>query len=333
MPYVHLSSGKNFEATNDISLLEAATKSGVSLPYSCKTGRCSSCKCRVLRGETKALVAELGLTEMEKAEGWILSCARTAATDLVLEVEDLGDVLLPEARTLACRISSLDKLAPDVIKVILRLPPNTIFNFIPGQYIDVIGPGGIRRSYSLANAPKAGNSLELHIREVENGAMSQYWFNQSAVNDLLRLYGPQGTFFLRNIAKRDLIFLATGTGFAPVKAMLEALPSLAADQQPASITVMWGARHEHDLYFDVAGLPGIQKYIPVLSRAEATWKGERGYIQDALLRHIFDLRNGAVYACGSDAMIHSAKSTLTAAGLPSQHFYSDAFVCSSTLAP
>lgn len=333
MPYVHLSSGKVFEAANDISLLEAATKSGISLPYSCKTGRCSSCKCRVLRGETKALVAELGLTENEKAEGWILSCVRTVETEVVLDVEDLGDVLLPEARTLACRISSLDKLAHDVIKVVLRMPPNAIFNFIPGQYIDVIGTSGIRRSYSLANAPNAGNTLELHIRAVENGAMSEYWFNQSAVNDLLRLHGPQGTFFLRNIAKRDLIFLATGTGLAPVKAMLEALPSLPPDQQPASITVMWGARHECDLYFDVAALPNIQKYVPVLSQAEAAWQGERGYIQDALLRQMSDLRNSVVYACGSDAMIQSAKFTLTEAGLPGQYFYSDAFVCSSTLAP
>jgi len=237
------------------------------------------------------------------------------------------------AKTQACRISSLEKLAPDVLKVVLRLPPNVALDFIPGQYIDVIGPGGIRRSYSLANAPKADNTLEFHIRAVENGAMSQYWFNQSAVNDLLRLHGPQGTFFLRNIAKRDLIFLATGTGLAPVKAMLEALPDLALDQQPASITVMWGARHEHDLYFDVASLPGIQNYIPVLSQAKATWQGERGYVQDALLRLMPDLRNGVVYACGSEAMIHAAKSKLTAAGLPSQYFYSDAFVCSSAHVP
>jgi CDP-4-dehydro-6-deoxyglucose reductase len=286
----------------------------------------------VVSGETKVLVTELGITETEKSEGWILSCARSAITDVVLEVEDLGDVVIPVAKTQACRISSLEKLASDVIKVVLRLPPNVALDFIPGQYVDVIGPGGIRRSYSLANAPKADNTLEFHIRAVENGAMSQYWFNQSAVNDLLRLHGPQGTFFLRDIANCDLIFLATGTGIAPVKAMLETLPSFPADQQPQSITVLWGARHEHDLYFDVASLPGIKKYIPVLSRAEVTWQGERGYVQDALLRQIPDLRNAVVYACGSDSMIHSAKSTLAAAGLPSHHFYSDAFVCSSTLA-
>lgn len=332
MVLVTLSSGKSFQASSESAILDSATQSHISLPYSCKTGRCSTCKCKVVSGETKALVAELGLTDAEKFDGWILSCVRTAITDVVLEVEDLGDVVIPVAKTQACRISSLEKLAPDVLKVVLRLPPNVALNFMPGQYIDVIGPGGIRRSYSLANAPRVDNTLELHIRAVENGAMSQYWFNHSAANDLLRLHGPQGTFFLRDITNSDLIFLATGTGIAPVKAMLEGLPTLPADQQPQSITVIWGARHEHDLYFDVASLPGVKKYIPVLSRAEATWQGERGYVQDALLRHISDLGNSVVYACGSDAMIHSAKFTLTAAGLPSQHFYSDAFVCTNTLA-
>lgn len=333
MALITLGSGKSFQVSAESTILDSAAKSHINLPYSCKTGRCCACKCKVISGETKVLFEELGLTISEKSDGWILSCARTATTDVVLEVEDLGGVKIPEAKTQVCRISSLEKLAPDVLRVVLRLPPGVALNFIPGQYIDVIGPGGIRRSYSLANAPKADNTLELHIRAVENGAMSQYWFNQSAANDLLRLHGPQGTFFLRDIAKCDLIFLATGTGLAPVKAMLETLPSLPADQQPRSITVVWGARQERDLYFDVASLPGTQKYIPVLSRAEATWQGERGYVQDALLRHISDLHNGVVYACGSDAMIHSAKSTLIAAGLPSQHFYSDAFVCSSTLAP
>lgn len=332
MALITLSSGKSFAGSSDSTILESATQNHVNLPYSCKTGRCGACKCKLISGETTALVAELGLTEAEKSDGWILSCARTATTDVVLGVEDLGDALIPAAKTQACRISSLEKLTPDVIKVVLRLPPNADFNFIPGQYIDVIGRGGIRRSYSLANAPKVDNTLELHVRAVEKGAMSQYWLYQSAPNDLLRFYGPQGTFFLRKIAQRDLFFLATGTGIAPVKAMLEVLPSFPEDQQPKSVTVTWGARYKHDLYFDVASLQGIQTYIPVLSRSEAGWLGERGYVQDALLRHISDFRNAVVYACGSDAMIHGAKSTLEAAGLSSQCFYSEAFVCSSTLA-
>ena len=332
MALVTLTSDKVFESAQGVSILDSAAQAQIIFPYGCRTGRCGTCKCRVVAGETKELVAELGLSAMEKADRWILSCARTAISDLLLEAEDLGGVLLPEARTLACRILSLEDLAPDVIRVVLRLPPSVALDFIPGQYINVIGPNGLRRSYSLANAPKEDNTLELHIRAVKKGVMSQYWFNQSAVNDLLRLHGPQGTFFLRNIVQRDLIFLATGTGIAPVKAMLEALPSLPADQQPRSVTVVWGARYEHDLYLELSALPGIQRYIPVLSRAKATWHGERGYVQEALLRHMTYLHNCVVYACGSGEMIQSARFRLTAAGLPSQYFYSDAFVCSGVVA-
>ena len=332
MALIALSSGKSFQSSSGVSILESAAQSQINLPYSCKTGRCSTCKCKVISGETKALVAELGLTESEKAEGWILSCVREATSDVVLEVEDLGGVVLHSAKTQVCRISSLEKLAPDVIKVVLRLPPNVLFNFIPGQYLDVIGPGSVRRSYSLANAPKTDNTLELHIRAVENGVMSHYWFNQAKVNDLLRLHGPQGTFFIRNVAQRDLVFLATGTGIAPVKAMLEAMPGLSPNQLPRSVSVLWGGRHERDLYFNLEELPGPFQYTPVLSRS-ATWIGERGYIQDVLLRQKLKLSHCSVYACGSDAMIHSAKEALTLAGLPSHHFYSDAFVCSGTNAP
>jgi CDP-4-dehydro-6-deoxyglucose reductase len=332
MPEVKLTSGRCFECTQGVAILEAATREKIVLPYSCKTGRCSTCKCKVISGETKALFAELGLADSEKAEGWILSCAHTVTSDVVLEAEDLTGMIIPPAKTQVCRISALEKLAPDVIKVVLRLPPSVRFNFIPGQYIDVIGPGGVRRSYSLANAPKTDNTLELHVRAVESGVMSRYWFNEAAVNDLLRLHGPQGTFFMRNLAQRELIFLATGTGIAPVKAMLEALPDLSEEQAPQSVTVFWGARHTHDLYFDLSVLPGRHRCIPVLSRAKV-WQGERGYIQDVLLRYKSDLSNCSVYACGSDAMIHSAKAALTLAGLPSYHFHSDAFVCSDSNAP
>lgn len=135
-----------------------------------------------------------------------------------------------------------------------------------------------------------------------------------------------------NLARRELIFLATGTGIAPVKAMLEAFPSLSDEQAPRSVTILWGTRHTHDLYFDVSALPGKHGYIPVLSR-EKLWQGEQGYIQDVLLRHKSELNNCSVYACGSDAMIHSAKEVLALAGLPGHHFYSDALVCSGTNAP
>jgi CDP-4-dehydro-6-deoxyglucose reductase len=216
-------------------------------------------------------------------------------------------------------------LTRDIIKVTLRLPPSTNFDFMPGQYIEVIGPDGERRSYSIANSPRTDQKLELHIKAVKCGVMSRYWFNRAGAEDLLRLRGPLGTFFMRDIRRRDLFFLATGTGMAPVKAMLESLGALSPDQMAQSVTVIWGGRYIQDLYLDVSGLPGTYSYIPVLTR-EALWQGESAYIQDVLLRQKSDLRNCSVYACGSDAMIYSARASLTAAGLPSQHFYSDAFV-------
>jgi CDP-4-dehydro-6-deoxyglucose reductase len=275
-------------------------------------------------------VTESGLTAAELADGWILTCARTADSDVSLEAESLGRVTLPPVKTLPCRIAQLERLAPDVLRVVLRLPPTAGFTYIPGQYIDVIGPNSIRRSYSLANAPTANSLLELHIRAVENGAMSRFWFNEAKVNDLLRLNGPLGTFFLRETANVDLVFLATGTGIAPVRAILESLEHLPEEHSPRSVTVLWGGRNAQDLYLDIAAIHGSHTYVPVQSRPDAKWSGQAGYVQDVLLRLNPDLKNAAVYACGSDAMISSARQGLVEAGLPPKRFYSDAFVCSGT---
>ncbi len=325
---VSLRSGRTFSIESRSSILDAAARNSVSLPYSCKIGRCRTCKCKVITGETEALQEEIGLSAAEKAQGWVLSCVRTAVTNLSLDIEDLSGVALPEAKTLPCRINSIDKLAPDVVRVVLRLPPTTDFLFIPGQYIDVIGSGGVRRSYSLANASFTEKQLELHIRAVDGGAMSQYWFGHAKTNDLLRLNGPLGTFFLRDVAGLDLVFLATGTGIAPVKAMLESLCDLAS--APRSVTVLWGGRTPQDIYFDVTNIPGDFSFIPVLSRADEQWSGVRGHVQQALLSVLPALGQASVYACGSDAMIRDAQTILTAAGLPTNRFYSDAFVCSAS---
>jgi CDP-4-dehydro-6-deoxyglucose reductase len=282
-----------------------------------------------MQGETTALQTETCLTDAEKTEGWILSCVRSAHTDVTLEVEDLGNVVLPPSKTLPCRISSIDRLATDVVRIMLRLPPTADFRSIPGQYIDVIGPGGVRRSYSLANANTADKILELHIRAVDGGVMSDYWFKQAKANDLLRFNGPLGTFFLRGLNQLNLVFLATGTGMAPVKAMLESLSHVAPEQAPQLVTVFWGGRTAEDLYFDPQAIPAGHRFIPVLSRAAPGWKGISGYVQNAMLAAQPDLIHTVVYACGSDTMIRSAKASLLAAGLPVNRFFADAFVPSA----
>ncbi len=330
MADISLVSGKKFSTIGSESIFDAAAKEGVNLPYSCKTGRCSTCKCKVLSGQSVATVDELGLTSEEKAQGFILSCVRSALTDMLIEVEDLGDQVIPEVKTLPTRISCIEKLAPDVLSVKLRFPPNTPFNFLAGQYVDVIGPGGIRRSYSVANAPASDNQLQLHIRAVQNGAMSQYWFDQAKVNDLLRIHGPLGSFFARPLNGLHLVFLATGTGIAPVKAMLEQLATAPLDKQPLSATLYWGVRQLQDLYADPSQWHRSLRYVPVLSRALDDWTGARGHVQHSLLSDKPDLIHTVVYACGSDAMIQSAKAELTQAGLPNNRFYSDAFVPSGT---
>lgn len=332
MHTVTISSGKTYEAKAGETLLDAALRQGVVLDYSCRTGRCSSCKGRVRAGETVAGHDELGLSAEDKAHGFILTCVREACGPVELEIEDLGNIALPEARTLPCRIQSIERLASDVVRVVLRLPPTSALDFLPGQYVDVIAAEGLRRSYSMANAPRADKQVELHIREVPDGAMSRYWFHQAKVNDLLRLRGPLGTFFLRGHAGKDLVLLATGTGIAPVKAILEGLRTAAADSQPRSVTVYWGGRHPEDLYWQPAGFEALPRFrfLPVLSRAGDDWTGARGHVQDAMLGDHAYLADTVVYACGSDAMIHGAQAKLHAAGLPDRQFHSDAFVCSAT---
>jgi CDP-4-dehydro-6-deoxyglucose reductase len=330
MPSIKLSDGTSFNSEPGESLLDAASRARVVMAYSCRTGRCSSCKCKVIEGESTALHEELGLSEQEKADGWILSCVRSATSDMSLEMGDLGGLTIPQVRTLPCRIHALERLAEDVIKVVLRLPPTSDFIFLPGQYIDVIAQGGIRRSYSLANASAVDKMLELHVRAVPGGLMSEYWFCQAKVDDLLRLNGPLGTFFLRDVSELDLVFLATGTGIAPVKSMLESVETLPIENKPHSITIYWGGRKPSDLYWDVNSVMGAHRYVPVLSRAGSDWSGARGYVQQVLLAEASDLSETVVYACGSSAMIHSAKDLLLTAGLPEQNFLSDAFVCSSS---
>ena len=330
MSWISTTSGKRFEALDSESMLDAALRQGVALSYSCRTGRCSSCKGRLQAGDTVTAHEELGLSQRERDEGWILTCVRRATSDVTIQVEDLGDVVLPAAKILPCRIQSLERLAPDVLKVVLRTPPTSPFTFLPGQYVDVIAAHGVRRSYSIANAPRADKQLELHVREVPGGAMSRYWFGQAKPADLLRLNGPLGTFFLRDLGGKDLVFLATGTGIAPVKSMLEALPDLCQEDQPRSVSVYWGGRAPEDMYWRPESPASTFRFEQVLSRAGPDWQGARGHVQDAFVADMPDLQRTVVYACGSDTMIHSARSRLLELGLSDNAFHSDAFVCSAS---
>ncbi|HWH83107.1 MAG TPA: FAD-binding oxidoreductase [Burkholderiaceae bacterium] len=330
MPTVTLANGRRFSAERGVSILDAALASGFVLEHSCRTGRCGTCATRVTSGDTLPLRQEVSLTEEDSKASRVLTCVREAVTDVAIDSEDLSALAGIAPKTLPCRIDTLTRIAPDVIRVELRLPPNAGWAFRAGQYVDVSGPGGLRRSYSIASDMRRADRIELQVRRVESGAMSDYWFDSARVDDLLRFRGPLGTFFLREVNGLDVTFLATGTGYAPIQSMLCQLAARPPDERPASVRLLWGGRLPQDLYADpLRNVDLAMSFTPVLSRATEEWTGARGHVQDVFLATAPRLERTSVYACGSDAMIRSARAALLAAGLPTNRFHSDAFVSSS----
>jgi CDP-4-dehydro-6-deoxyglucose reductase len=332
MPTIRLANGTHFEAERGTSMLDAALSAGVVLEHSCRTGRCGSCKARRVHGTTAHLRAPQSLTDDELARGWILTCTDEATADVQLDIEDLGALVGIQTRVTPARIDTLEHLS-DVVKVTLRLPPKSPFRFLAGQYIDVTGPSGARRSYSIASAAASPERVELQIRRVDGGQLSAYWFEQAKPNDLLRFNGPLGTFFMRPVAGLDLIFLATGTGIAPIVSMLHQLRGMPQAECPRSVTLYWGGRELQDHYLDPTSLLEGLRYVPVVSRGDVSWHGARGHVQDVLIHDVAHgrappLAGAAVYACGSEAMIHGARNLLADNGLPPRSFHSDAFVSS-----
>ena len=328
-----LANEKAFAAPEGVCVLDAARAAGFVLEHSCRAGRCGACKARLLDGSVTAIRPDLYLSDSERASGWTLTCVNAANSDLRLDIEDLGHVANLAIKTLPCRIDAIERPAHDVVIVRLRMPPRTRFEFLAGQYVDLIGPGGIRRSYSIANPPDGSDRLELHIRRVEGGALSHYWFEEAKLNDLLRLRGPLGTFFLREVSGTHLVLLATGTGIAPISAMLGDLAYRPAGEQPETISLLWGNRDANDIYlpndtFSGSAHTAAVRLTHVVSRPDIIWSGARGHVQNVLLEQSPELRDRTVYACGSPAMIDSSRALLIAANLPTKRFFADAFVAS-----
>lgn len=327
---VFVNDDASFPVRGGESILDAGRKSRIHFSYSCNDGRCGSCRCELVSGKTENLKPELALTEEEKSSNWMLSCCRTAKSDLVLRASVFDHIELPLPKIYPCRIDQIDCVATSVIRVYLRLPPDSGFEFIPGQYVDVIGPNGVRRSYTIASDRLDSNRIELHIRLYQDGVMSEFWGREARVGSLLRLNGPLGTFLLKDVRGKDVVFMATGTGIAGVKALLGALERLSSANAPRSVRVYWGLKREKDIYLSKDGLNGNFEFVPVLSRGNSSWSGVKGYVQDAVLNDFVDLSDVMVFACGSDAMIRSSRKILQGAGLQSQCFFSDSFLFSGS---
>ena len=328
-------SGRSFQADGTETLLAAGIRQGIGLPYGCKDGACGSCKCRKLSGTVvHGAHQSKALSDEEEAQGLILTCCATAQSDLVLESKQVTEEGGLPVKKMPVRVASLEKKSHDVMVLKLQLPANDPIKFRAGQYIEFILRDGARRSYSMANAPHTLETpppmVELHIRHMPGGKFTDPVFSTMKEKDILRAEGPYGSFYLREASDKPIILLASGTGFAPIKALIEHLQHIGS-QRP--VTLYWGGRRPADLYMadwvqaQMQTMPQL-KYVPVVSNAEAEdqWQGRTGFVHQAVLQDHPDLSGHQVYACGAPIVVESAqRDYVQQGGLPSEEFYADAF--------
>lgn len=336
-----LPSQHEFTVDDGQSVLDAALAAGIVLPYSCRNGACSTCKGKVVSGEYEAGGAPAQIiSQEERDQGYTLFCQARPLSDMTIEAHEVRMASDIQIRKMPSRVMSLDKLADDIMVVKLQLPASDPFRYYPGQYLDFILKDGRHRSYSMATPPNESNLVELHIRHTPGGAFTDHVFGTAAtqmkVREILRVEAPLGSFFLRE-SDRPAIFLASGTGFAPIKAMIEHMAA-SGDRRP--VRLYWGGRRPADLYMDAlargweSSLPDF-KYVPVVSEAmpEDNWRGRGGFVHRAVMEDIPDLSGHQVYACGAPIMVDNARRDfIDVCGLPESEFFADAFTTAADAA-
>jgi len=324
------SSGHRFQVEDDESVLDAALRQGIILPYGCRNGACGSCMGTVAAGAVKYPDGTpLALGEQDAAANRALFCQARPVSDLSIVVREVDAARDIEVRTFPCRVEKLEHLAHDVIRVFLRLPASDRMQFLAGQYIDVLIQGHEPRAFSIANAPHADEFIELHIRFVEGGLFTDQVFHSMREKAMWRIRGPLGTFFLREDSDRPAVLIGGGTGFAPIKGMLEHAFESGLDKP---LHLFRGVRARRDLYLDALPQQWLQehpnfRYTPVLSepRDGDDWSGATGYVTDEVLRAYADLSGHDVYMSGPPVMVHTGHDLFMQHGLDESRFFSDAF--------
>ena len=328
---------RNFAVERDETILPAAIRQGIGLPYGCRDGACGSCKSKLIEGRVIHGAHQLkALSVAEEEAGFILTCCATPQTDCVVEARSVPGAGEYPVLKMPSRVLSIEKPTPDVAVLRLQLPANQNLQYRAGQYVEFILQGansGARRSYSMANAPDELGSppaIELHLRHMPGGKFTDHVFTAMKEKDILRMEGPFGSFFLRSDSAKPMILLASGTGFAPIKAIIQQLQHKGI-QRPA--VLYWGCRKKADLYqhdwcVDAAAGMHNLRYVPVLSEptADDHWTGRTGFVHQAVMADWPDLSGHQVYACGAPVMVESAQRDFVArCGLPTDEFYADAF--------
>jgi CDP-4-dehydro-6-deoxyglucose reductase len=324
-------SGQKFEVSEGESVLTAALRQGLILPYGCKNGACGSCKGKIVSGTVDyGVYQKKVLTDEERAKGKALFCQAKPLGDLVIEARILSAAGGIQIKTLPCRVQKMERLAEDVMVLHLKLPANERLQYLAGQFIEFLLRDGSRRSFSMASAPHAAELIELHVRHVAGGQFTDHVFGKMKERDILRFEGPLGTFFLREDSAKPIVFVASGTGFAPIKAIIEHMFEKGIARP---MVLYWGGRRPKDLYLNALvekwamDHPGF-KYVPVISDAlpEDSWSGRTGFVHRAVMQDFPELSACQVYACGVPIMVDSARKDFTEkCKLPEDEFYADSF--------
>ena len=326
-------SGRDFVAEDNETILAAALRQGVIVPYNCRNGICGTCKANLIEGKVDyGQYEERALNENERAQGKVLLCQAKALSDVVVGARELAAAAGIEIKTLPCRVVKLDKLAPDVMNLHLALPQSQAFNFLPGQYIDFLLADNRRRSFSMANAPDDTSVIELHVRHVPDGYFTNHVFEKLQEKALLRFQGPLGSFFLREESDKPIIMIAGGTGFAPMKSIIEHAFKKGVTRP---IKLYWGARARIDLYLNDLPAQWASEYenfsyVPVLSEPEEgdSWSGRTGWVHDAVVEDhadFSDFSDFEVYMSGPPPMIDAAKKEFFVRGLNEDDLYYESF--------
>ncbi|MDT8439143.1 MAG: FAD-binding oxidoreductase [Wenzhouxiangellaceae bacterium] len=324
----NLSTGHAFSARAGETVLAAALRQGIMLPYSCRNGTCASCKCRLVEGAVDyPFNPPTALEPGELADGAMLACQAVAAGEIAIEAQEIRQVADIPVRLVPARVETIDALTPDVRRLRLKLPRGQRLQFLAGQYMDILLPGGKRRAFSIASPPSQPEFIELHVKYVDGGGFTGHVFDGMQPGEILRMEGPLGMFFVRLDSTRPILMLGGGTGFAPLKAMIEDLIH-AGDTRP--VRLYWGVRSEADLYArelikEFAAAHPDFDFVPVLSEGDADWRGRRGFVHEAMLADHPDLAGWEIYMSGPPLMVHSARRAILDAGGEQAHLHYDSF--------
>jgi CDP-4-dehydro-6-deoxyglucose reductase, E3 len=321
-------SDRSFRVAPDQSLLDAALNAGLNLPHSCKGGNCGACRARLLHGQVRYPNGRpLGLSDAEVGEGLILLCQARAQNDLSIESFEISTPDEAIIKRLPSRIERTERLSHDVLGVFLRLPAAESFRFEAGQYVDIILPGGRRRSFSIASPPHDSRLLELHVRRVPGGELTERLFADDVRNSLLTIEGPLGRFTYRQQTDAPMLLVGGGTGLAPLKSILMHVIGNALHRE---MLLYWGVQSERDLYAheqleDLARRVPNFRYQAVLSEPGASWAGRCGWVHEAALLDIDALDRYDIYASGPPAMIAAVRHDFTRRGANLERLFFDSF--------